>query len=190
MNSMQPIRDQNKILGIKKRLREQKHPRDYLLFVMGINLALRISDLTALKIGDLINDKGEPADSLDLRVGKTNREQVIELNETVRDAIAYYLKKTKASDPSKFVFTAYRTGNRLNRVRAHQLTKNWCEGVGLYGKYGTHTLRKTWGFMARQSGIDLSIISEKLGHLNNQVTRRYLCLSQQEVGAVEKKFNL
>jgi len=39
MNSVEPIRDPLKIMTIKRILKKEKPPRNYLLFVMGINLA-------------------------------------------------------------------------------------------------------------------------------------------------------
>ena len=41
MNFVEPIRDQKKIAQIKNLLRAQEHFRDLLLFVVGINTALR-----------------------------------------------------------------------------------------------------------------------------------------------------
>ena len=48
MNFVEPIRDRKKIAQIKNLLRGQERFRDLLLFVVGINTALRISDLLGL----------------------------------------------------------------------------------------------------------------------------------------------
>ena len=34
----------------------------------------------------------------------------------------------------------------------------------LKGNYGTHSLRKTWGYQARMQGVDLALIMHKLNH--------------------------
>ena len=52
MNFVEPIRDRKKIAQIKNLLRGQKRYRDFLMFVVGINTALRISDLLELRGGD------------------------------------------------------------------------------------------------------------------------------------------
>lgn len=52
MKYVQPIRDKNKIEEIKSYLKESG-TRDLLLFTMGINTGLRISDLLKLKISDV-----------------------------------------------------------------------------------------------------------------------------------------
>ena len=45
MNFVEPIRDRKKIAQIKNLLRGEKRYRDLLLFVVGINTVLRISNL-------------------------------------------------------------------------------------------------------------------------------------------------
>ena len=50
MNFVEPIRDRKKIAQIKNLLRGEKRFRDLLLFTVGINTALRISDLLRLRI--------------------------------------------------------------------------------------------------------------------------------------------
>ena len=57
MNFVEPIRDRKKIAQIKNLLRGQCRFRDLLLFMVGINTALRISDLLALRIGHFLDDQ-------------------------------------------------------------------------------------------------------------------------------------
>jgi integrase len=56
MNFVEPIRDRKKIAQMKNQLRGQQRYRDLLLLVVGINTALRISDLLQLRIGHFIDD--------------------------------------------------------------------------------------------------------------------------------------
>ena len=73
MNTVEPIKDKKKVLAIKRNLKEEKNPRNYLLFVMGINTALRISDLLSLKIKDIIDSKGDIKKYLFAKEKKTGR---------------------------------------------------------------------------------------------------------------------
>ena len=52
MKTVQPIRDIAMIAAMKDVLMKQ-HYRNYFLFVLGINTGLRISDLLALRVGDV-----------------------------------------------------------------------------------------------------------------------------------------
>ena len=56
MNFVEPIRDLKKIAQAKDQLRGQRRYRDLLLFVVGINTALRISDLLELQIENFQDD--------------------------------------------------------------------------------------------------------------------------------------
>ena len=56
MNFVEPIRDRKKIAQINNLLRGERRFRDLLLFVVGINTALRISDLLELQVGHFLDD--------------------------------------------------------------------------------------------------------------------------------------
>lgn len=191
MHTVEPIRDKKKILAIKGNLRAEKSPRDYLLFTMGINLALRISDLLKLKVSDVLNSEGDPVGFLYLREQKTKKEKKIKLNKAVIEALEFYLRKAQIYNPEQLLFTSHRSGEPLDRIRSWQLIRKWCREAGLKEeRYGTHSLRKTWGYQARMAGVSLAVISEKLGHRNSQVTRRYIGISQDEVEKVEDEICL
>ncbi|MCI0711985.1 MAG: hypothetical protein L0154_17660 [Chloroflexi bacterium] len=64
------------------------------------------------------------------------------------------------------------------------------EDVGLRGNYGTHTLRKTWGYHARKNGVELALIMHKLNHNSLAYTKRYLGITDDELEAVMRNLNL
>jgi integrase len=188
MNSVEPIKDKKKILAIKRNLKEEGNPRNYLLFVMGVNLALRISDLLSIKIKDVIDLKGNIKDYLFIKEAKTGRQAKIYLNDTVKEALNYYLEKTKGIDPDSYLFKSERSNKRLDRVRVWGLIQEWVKLAGLSGeRYGTHSLRKTWGYQARMQGISISQIQNKLGHKSPAITSRYIGIDQEEINIVEKE---
>ena len=53
-----------------------------------------------------------------------------------------------------------------------------------------HTLRKTWGYQARQNGIPLELIQQKLRHSAPSITRRYIGITADEIEQVENEVNL
>ena len=74
MNTVDPIRDPQKIREIKEKLRAA-NSRDYLLFTMGINLALRASDLLNIKVGNVFDEKGNVVRYLWVREKKTGKQK-------------------------------------------------------------------------------------------------------------------
>jgi len=65
-----------------------------------------------------------------------------------------------------------------------------CHDVGLKGNYGSHGLRKTWGYQTRMLGVDLALIMHKLNHEKIAYTKRYLGITDDELQAVVQRLNL
>lgn len=188
MNPVEPIRDKKKILAIKRNLKEEGNSRNYLLFVMGINTALRISDLLAIKVGDIIDKKGNIKDYLHIKEQKTGCNARIYINELVKQALEDYFDSTKAMDPDSYLFKSERSNKPLDRVRVWMMIQEWIKEAGLEGeRYGTHSLRKTWGYQARKQGVSIEQISEKLGHKSVTITKRYIGINQEEINNIEKE---
>ena len=72
MNFVQPIRDPEQIQHLKEYFKE-KSLRNYILFIMGINTGLRISDILKLKVGDV---KGSHISMREKKTGKQKRIQI------------------------------------------------------------------------------------------------------------------
>ena len=192
MNEVEPIRDLNSVRRIKGNLKEQKNPRDLLLFVLGINTGLRISDILPLKLGDVQDKKGDPKDYIYLTEKKTHKQRKIILNSEVKKALQIFFTKSDIYDLDTYLFTSSRDDKNkpMSKVRAWQLINEWCREVGILERIGCHTLRKTLGYQMRKSGIAIEVIQEMLGHSSVGVTSRYIGISQEELEQVAKEFTL
>lgn len=192
METVDPIKDPKKILAIKRNLKEEKEYRNYLLFTIGVNSALRSSDLRNLKVSDILDNKGDIKKYLYTRIKKTKREIKITINEAMREAINYYLSKAKIFNPDQYLFKSKRSDKPITNVALFYLIKKWTQAVGLINeRYSAHSLRKTWGYQARvYHGASIEMISEKLGHRSTKVTRRYIGISQEEVNKMEEEINI
>ena len=192
MNTVEPIRDINSVRRIKGNLKEQKNPRDLLLFVLGINTGLRISDILPLKLSDVQDKKGDPKNYIYLTEKKTHKQRKIILNSEVKKALQIYFTKSDIYDLNSYLFTSDRDNkNRpLTKAMAWHLVNKWCRGVGIIERVGTHTLRKTLGYQMRKSGIAIEVIQEMLGHSSVGLTSRYIGINQEELEQVAKEFTL
>ncbi len=192
MNIVEPIRSENQIKQIRGNLYRQKNPRDYLLFVFGINSGLRIGDLLSLKLGDVKDSRGGLKDDLDIREQKTGKTRKVFFNKQIKEAISYYLKKTDIFDLDRYLFTNEKSkANRpITRIRAYQLINKWCRDVGIKHKVGGHTLRKSFGYHLRKQGISIERISNLLNHRNIKVTFRYIGINDDENKEVINGFGI
>lgn len=106
----------------------------------------------------------------------------------VKQALNKYLESVKAIGPDTYLFKSERSDKPLERVRVWMMIQDWIKEAGLEGeRYGTHSLRKTWGYQARKQGVSIEQISEKLGHKSVTVTKRYIGINQEEINNIEKE---
>jgi len=192
MNFVEPIRDRKKIAQIKNLLRGQGRYRDLLLFVAGINSALRISDLLQLKIAHFLDEKEQIKSRFWIKEQKRGKRHEIAINQSIREALTEYLREYPhvAKGGENFLFFNQKTNQAIKRGQAWKVITNICTEVGLQGNYGTHSLRKTWGFHARMQGVDLALIMHKLNHESIAYTKRYLGITDEELQAVAQRLKL
>lgn len=191
---VEPIRDLKDIRLIKKLLADR--PRDLALFVIGINTSLRASDLVRLTVGQLQGKR--PMDEIELKEKKTGKARRITLNRACIEVIEGQVKALQSwaavngSHPlsvlpidSQPFFVSKRGGGALTVSSVHRLVKGWCREINLKGNYGSHTLRKTWGYHQRVTyGQALPVLCEVLGHSTQRQTLTYLCIQAEEIRSV------
>ncbi len=192
MNFVEPIRDRKKIAQIKNLLRGQRSYRNPLLFVVGINTALRISDLLQLKVNHFLDEKGRIKSRFWIKEQKRGKRHEVAINQSIREALTEYLGAYPhiSKEPVSFLFFNVKTHQPIKRGQAWKFTSSICRAVGLHGNYGTHSLRKTWGYHARMSGVDLALIMHKLNYESIAYTKRYLGITDEELQAVAQRLNL
>ncbi len=187
MEFVQPIRDLKKIDTIKKLLKQQ-NLRDYCLFVLGINSGLRISDLLKLRISD-VSEKGKIKDRIRLREKKTNKFKDFPLSNSTKSALKEYLK-TREYNENEPLFISRKNKGFLLRQQAYKIINDVAKSVGIKGKIGTHTLRKTFGYHAYNNGYDITLIQKLFNHSTPSVTLRYIGITQDEMDDVYLNLDL
>jgi len=189
---IEPIRDPEKLAAIKRMLKEKAPPRDYLLFVLGLNTALRIGDLLSLCVGDVIDTRGKARSALQIRSATSETAKRVPLNGAAGEALRYYVSQVALRNRDAPLFCSTRSERALDRTQVWRLINGWCRAVGLVdGRYGGHTLRKTWGYMAlKHHSIPIGVIQAKFHHATPGITRRYLGVSGEKIENVEKLVNL
>jgi integrase len=194
---LNPSGDRRKITQIKNLLIGAQRYRDLLLFVMGINSALRISDLLQLRTGDVLDGQGEMRARFTIREEKCDKRNEVVINDSIREALEKFLDAYPniVRNPEHYLFFStklsdYNYTRAISRIQAWRLISEMCAAVGLVGNYGTHTLRKTWSYHARQSGVPLELIMHKLNRSNITVTKRYLGITDDELRAIAEGLNL
>ena len=182
MSTVQPIRDIKKIDAMKKFLLGQ-NIRDYTLFTLGINSGLRISDLLALKLGDVYH-REKLVQEIRVKEKKTGKYKSFPLGKKTKKALLDYIQSVEdfqLDDP--LFFSRKREGGKrrpITRQHAHYIFSEAAEYVGIMDKIGTHTLRKTFGYFAYKNGTDLSLLQDIFNHASPQITLRYIGITKEQ----------
>jgi len=103
-------------------------------------------------------------------------------------AIQLLLDNTSYHD-SDFLFTGQR--GVLSVPSVNRLVKGWCHEINLPGNYGSHTLRKTFGYMQRtQLNTGVAELMVMFNHSSQRQTRDYLCIQPEEIKNAYMKLEL
>jgi integrase len=174
---VEPITELKDIKLIKKLLKDK--PRDYCLFTMGINTNLRASGLTRITAGDVRGKK--PGDDLTVKEQKTGKARRITLNDNVILAVTRLLAHASHQDTDP-LFKSQKGNKALSVPSVNRLVKGWCREINLKGNYGSHTLRKTFGYMQRtQLNTSVAELIVIFNHSSQKQTLDYLCIQPEEI---------
>lgn len=169
-----PITSLEAIAAIKFTLKDNF--RDLALFVVGVNTGFRASDLSAMRVGDFMGKR--PGDVLSVREKKTNKVRAVTLNAAVIEVV----DKVMTDSPDDYLFRSTPDNGPLCVETINRMVKKWCRKVGLLENYGSHTLRKTWGYHQRVTfGVDIPTLMEAFGHSTQRQTLDYLCVQAAEI---------
>ncbi len=190
---VEPIRDLKKIETMKKILRAgAQGERNHLLFILGINSGLRISDLLRMRVGDVINEKGKMNMNVELYEQKTGKYKRFPISKAAAAAIQSYLDAAAEEDRREYapLFPSRKGGKAIGRVQAWEILTSAAREAGISDTIGTHTLRKTFGYHARKAGTSIEVLQNIFNHASPAVTRRYIGITQDEMDKVYINLNL
>ena len=118
-------------------------------------------------------------DELELNEKKTKKPRRITLNKTCIKVIQALLASKPFKDDD-YLFKSQR--GVLIVPSVNRLVKQWCGALNLRGNYGSHTLRKTWGYHQRVTfGVGLPELMVCFNHSTQKQTLDYLCVQPEEI---------
>lgn len=182
---VEPIRKLEAIAYIKHYLSD--HPRNLALFTMGINTNLRASDLLKITIGAVRGVKVGESFYIGKEL-KTGKRRTLTMNDSVFAVVRDLLETFSPSAPDNtLLFQSRKSGASGKQIAVSTLStmvKGWCKEAKLKGNYGSHTLRKTFGYMHRTvNKTDLPTLMQMFNHSSQKQTLEYLCIQPEEIKA-------
>lgn len=189
MKMVYPIREKKQVEVVKGYLKS-KSLRDYLMFQVGISSALRISDILSLQVKHVWNNR-RPVEYIEINEKKTGKYKRFPVTPNLQKAIKEYSTVYDVSNPDYYLFRSRKGDNQpITRQQAHSILDHACDMCGIPEKFGTHGMRKVWGYFAFKQGISLDYISIALNHRSIAETKRYLGLLQEDLDDIYIQVNL
>lgn len=200
--AIKSIEDINRIIDY---LIKNRRFRDNMMFVVGINFALRVSDLIRLRFSDLINDDltfkvSFPVFEIKTRnTRKRKRNRYITINDAVKEAVILFLEHTPNVSLSDYMFRSesnhgINLNSPLDRSSVHRILKGIAKDLGLKNRMSSHTLRKTFCYhqmvMSHHDSRKLLLLQKMLGHSSPMQTLDYIGISNEEIEDAYLKLNL
>lgn len=174
MNEVQPIKNKRDI----ERMKQSLHGRDLLLFTLGINTNLRISDLLRLTREDIVDNQ------IIIREQKTGKTKRIHLGDKTLEQVTPLLPETGTLFPSR------KGGKAISRQQAWRILNDAAARAGLNIEFGTHSLRKTFAYHAYKQGVDIALLMRILNHASQRETLRYIGIETEDITNVYESVQL
>jgi len=177
MAEVQAVKDLDKVKLISHLLERRYSKQMADVWNIGLNLALRISDLLSVKFNDIHDDR------LLIKESKTGKLANIQLNQKALTTI----QLIQTEHPNHvYLFQSYRNQQATNKVPKPLTRRAVSEAFSMIGKevniaLGTHSMRKTRGYHLYQSTKDIARVMKMLRHSSEGVTLRYIGVTQDDV---------
>ena len=192
MGTTQPIRDRQELQNFSTYYKDEKpNLRNYALVVLGLNTALRISDLLHLRWNDLYDfEKLCFRDHLLIKEQKTGKRNRIAINEKAREAMEMYFNERNPAE-DEFIFSKRTNPYKpLSRSQAYRIVKDDANHTTSEEAASCHSLRKTFGYFAWQEGVQPALLMDVFNHSSYAITKRYLGIEQDEKDLVYLNINI
>lgn len=189
---VQPLRTKKEIAELRDALnvagkKRQQSARNLLLFNIGINTGLRISDIVTLRVDDV---RGKS--SVLVREGKTKKMRTVHLSALMAD-IADYIETLPQGTvwlfPSRNGSGAGKTAGHISTTQAYRILTGAADLIGRKD-IGTHTLRKTFGYFYYKKTHDVATLMEIFNHDSQATTKRYIGIREDEIAETLRDFKL
>lgn len=176
----EPIKSKKDIKAVEQYLKEHNE-RDYVLWVLGVNSGLRVSDIVGLNVSDVV-DKTH----ITIIEKKTQKRKSFYINDKLKRVLKPFIKDRDLNEP---LFLG-RQGKRLNQRQVYRFLIATCQALGIKAKVSTHTMRRTFGYHHYQQYKDAVILQKIFNHSSQRITLMYIGVEQDEIDLSYKNFEL
>lgn len=165
--------------------------RNKLLFLVGMNVGIRGSDLRTLKWSFFFEKSGDELEWRDfysimpLKQRKKNKFVKLWFNQTVRTAVGNYIAEYPIESLDDYVFASRKGDEPIEAKSIYRIVKDTAAEAGIKQNIGAHSLRKSFGFWiwheAKDKNKALVMLQMIFNHSSTQTTARYIGITDDEI---------
>lgn len=171
--------------------------RNKMLFLIGINLSLRVSDIITLKWNFFLKDDMTFRDFYKIQPKKTRnvgKFVTLYFNDTVKKIITEYIEQYPIEDMNDYVFKSRKGNKPISERGVWKIIVDIGAEAGIEKNIGTHSLRKTFGYHVWHNAEDkekaLVMLMIIFNHSSTSVTKKYIGVMNEEIEYVFNELNL
>lgn len=162
--------------------------RDKALIEVLYATGLRVSELVALRAGDLSLEEGYLT-----CIGKGDKQRMVPLGQDAVGWVSRYMKDGRPAllrkRTSPWLFVNARDGGPLSRVGFWKVLKAYGTSAGLSRELSPHVLRHSFATHLLERGADLRMIQVMLGHADLSTTQIYTHVLEARLRTVYDRYH-
>lgn len=155
-----------------------RNPKHLAILALAYSAGLRVSEVVRLRPDDLDRARG----ILRVRAGKGRKDRQTLLSETALAFVDAYLEWAPA--PGRWLFPGARPGRHLTSRTVQKVAAAAGRRAGILRPVTPHILRHSFATHLLESGTDVRLIQELLGHANLRTTEIYTHVSRRQIRRV------
>lgn len=164
--------------------------RNRTIVVFALNTGLRVSELTGLNVGDVVNGRIRRELKIRREIAKGKRERTVPLNkkarEAIRELLEYNEERRYPQEQDDPLFVSKRR-RRISSRQVENIIKQLKKDSEIDVDITPHTLRHTFATRVYNKTGNLRIVQTLLGHSSIKTTEIYTHVRREDL---EKAVNL
>jgi integrase/recombinase XerD len=154
--------------------------RNRAMVLMSIWAGMRVGEVAALRIGDVVSADGSIRDQINLLAEQTkgNKGRVVMIGDRLRKELRAYVDSLKHVEPDRPLFYSQRTKSGFSANTLCQHFHAMYREAGLSGA-SSHSGRRTFITTLANKGVGVRVLMALAGHRNMSTTQRYIDLNDE-----------
>ena len=175
--------------------------RNKVLFIVGINVGIRASDLRELRWSFFFDNDVDGTlkfkefyKFVPKKTSKTRKYVRINFNDAVKKIVSAYIAEYPIDNIDDYVFASRKGDGPIEARGILRIVKDAAKEAGIKQNIGSHSLRKTFGRALYEGAQDktaaLVLLSTIFNHSSVSITERYIGITNDEIDDAFKSLNL